>query len=634
MTKDAADETTPRWSPDGKLLAYYKQDALWIINPDAGEPQQITRVARTNFFFTKAGESFTWSPDSKQIAFVSDPIILPPNPMMERLTRGLSQDELMRLPAETRNTILKAQGKTDAQMVAMEAEYKSQQAKANNYTTDVKVVTRLQYKSRTSFSDNLQSHIFIADIATKQVRQLTSGNYAEHSINWSPKGDEIVFVSNHESDPDKVNNTDLFVANVLTNAVRQLTKTKGCEWQPVFSPDGSQIAYLATTRDVTTIDSVAEDSKAGVISAHDGKAIAFENLDRRVSIIKWMANKNDLAFVVGDKGRSGIHWTNKGKLKILTDEVGSISSLSFGKENIGYVTIVSNEKRPAEMVLMSYPEIKSVTIGIGISNTNKNLTLLSDTSPMREYQFTNEGLEVQGWLVPPINLDETKKYPVILYIHGGPHGMHGYSFNATVQALAAKGYGVLLINPRGSSGYGQKFSDGCVNDWGGGDYRDLMRGVDVALEKFPYLDKDRMGVMGGSYGGYMTNWIVTQTDRFKAAIASASLSNLISFYSTSLYQDLVHAEFNGMPWDNYEKLWDRSPLKHIKNVKTPTMLVHGENDNDVHITQAEEMYTALKMRGVDTVLVRYPREGHGIREPKHKVDNLQRNLDWFEKYLK
>jgi dipeptidyl aminopeptidase/acylaminoacyl peptidase len=212
--------------------------------------------------------------------------------------------------------------------------------------------------------------------------------------------------------------------------------------------------------------------------------------------------------------------------------------------------------------------------------------------------------------------------------------MHGYSFNATVQALAAKGYGVLLLNPRGSSGYGQKFADGCVNDWGGGDYRDLMRGVDVALEKFPFLDKDRMGVMGGSYGGYMTNWIVTQTDRFKAAIASASLSNLISFYSTSLYQDLIHAEFGGFPWDNYDKLWERSPLKHIKNVKTPTMLVHGEADNDVHITQVEELYTALKMRGIDTMLVRYPREGHGIREPKHRVDNLQRVLDWFEKYLK
>ena len=261
LTKDDADETTPRWSPDGKLLAFHKQDALWTINPDAGEPNRITRVARTNFFFTKAGESFTWSPDSKQIAFISDPVILPPNPMMERLTRGLSQDELMRLPAETRNTILKAQGKSPEQISAMEVEYKAQQAKANNYTTDVKVVTRLQYKSRTSFSDNLQSHIFIVDVATKQLRQLTSGNYNEHSINWSPKGDEIVFVSNHEPDPDKINNSDLFVANVNSGAIRQITKTKGCEWQPVFSPDGKFIAYLATTRDVTTIDSVSEDPK-------------------------------------------------------------------------------------------------------------------------------------------------------------------------------------------------------------------------------------------------------------------------------------------------------------------------------------------------------------------------------------
>ena len=183
----------------------------------------------------------------------------------------------MRLPTETRNTILKAQGKSAEQIAAMEADFKAQQAKANNYATDVKVVTRLQYKSRTSFSDNLQSHIFIVNVATKELRQLTSGNYAEHSINWSPKGDEIVFVSNHEPDPDKINNSDLFVANVTTGAVRQLTKTKGCEWQPVFSPDGSQIAYLATTRDVTTIDSVAEDAHVWVISAkRDGKEIRYD----------------------------------------------------------------------------------------------------------------------------------------------------------------------------------------------------------------------------------------------------------------------------------------------------------------------------------------------------------------------
>ncbi len=655
LTKDAADESTPRWSPDGKWLAYYSQDALWVINPDGGkslhlpdgnwvktpntEPQKITRVARTNFFFTKAGESFTWSPDSKQIAFVSDPIILPPNPMMERLTRGLSQDELMRLPTETRNTILKAQGKSAEQISALEADYKAQQAKASNYTTDVKVVTRLQYKSRTSFSDNLQSHIFIADVATKELRQLTSGNYAEHSINWSPKGDEIVFVSNHEPDPDKINNTDLFVANVTTGAVRQLTKTKGCEWQPVFSPDGSQIAYLATTRDVTTIDSVAEDAHAWVISANGENAKESrspKNEDTgRTMTVKWW-NKSEPAFLTNHMGQTyfyvGIPFR-----QLLDSAFAQINNFSVSN-GIKFVNVINHDTKIPEVYCktLSTPlnsHLNPISVK-SLSSHNKALQDLLQFAPMIEFQFPNEGFEIEGWLVLPINLDEKKKYPVILYIHGGPHGMHGYSFNATVQALAAKGYGVLLINPRGSSGYGQKFSDGCVNDWGGGDYRDLMRGVDVALEKFSYLDKDRRGVMGGSYGGYMTNWIVTQNDRFKAAIASASLSNLISFYSTSLYQDLVHAEFNGMPWDNYEKLWDRSPLKHIKNVKTPTMLIHGENDNDVHITQAEEMYTALKMRGVDTVLVRYPREGHDIREPKHRVDNLQRNLDWFEKYLK
>ena len=140
--------------------------------------------------------------------------------------------------------------------------------------------------------------------------------------------------------------------------------------------------------------------------------------------------------------------------------------------------------------------------------------------------------------------------------------------------------------------------------------------------------------MGGSYGGYMTNWIVTQTDRFKAAVASASLSNLISFYSTSLYQDLIHAEFGGMPWDNFDLLWERSPLKHIKKAKTPLLLLHGEQDNDVHITQAEEMYTALRMRGVDSVLVRYPREGHGFREPRHREDSLARTIQWFDRHLK
>lgn len=639
LTTDEADEITPRWSPDGKWLAYYKQDGLWIANPDSGAAQLVTRLARTNFFFNKASESFTWAPDSKRIAFLSDPSILPKQmpSVMERLTRPLTMEEIMQLPPATREMILKAQGKSAEDIKRLEAA-------AQVPATDVRVITRLQYKSRTAFSDHLQSHIFIADITTKQVRQLTSGSYAEHSIHWSPKGEEIVFVSNHEPDPDKVNNSDLFVVTVTTGDVRQLTRTKGCEWQPVFSPDGNQIAYLATTRDVTTIDSVAEDAHVWVIEPNgktNGQAI--KHGENRVYSVKWI-KPEQLSFTFGHEGKIRLkqlelfHGQDVATTffygKANADD-GSISGFSLSTQS--RLAFTHNDPtNPTELFILkeqSGNDIASLR-RLNLSNANSELLSKLQLSTMRDYKFANEGFEIQGWVVPPLNLDEKKKYPLILYIHGGPHGMHGYSFNATVQALAAKGYGVLLINPRGSSGYGQKFADGCVNDWGGGDYRDLMRGVDVALEKFPYLDKDRMGVMGGSYGGYMTNWIVTQTDRFKAAIASASLSNLISFYSTSLYQDLIHAEFAGFPWDNYDKLWERSPLKHIKNVKTPTMLVHGEADNDVHITQAEEMFTALKMRGVDTVLVRYPREGHGIREPQHRVDNLQRVLDWFEKYLR
>jgi dipeptidyl aminopeptidase/acylaminoacyl peptidase len=161
-----------------------------------------------------------------------------------------------------------------------------------------------------------------------------------------------------------------------------------------------------------------------------------------------------------------------------------------------------------------------------------------------------------------------------------------------------------------------------------------MMGVDESLKRYSWADGNRLGVTGGSYGGFMTNWVITQTPRFRAAVASASLSNLISFYSTSLYQDLVHVEFGGYPWDNFDLLWQWSPLRYVRQVQTPTLFLHGENDNDVHITQAEEMYMALKRRGVDSVLVRYPREGHGLREPKHRVDALERTISWFEKYLK
>lgn len=245
-----------------------------------------------------------------------------------------------------------------------------------------------------------------------------------------------------------------------------------------------------------------------------------------------------------------------------------------------------------------------------------------------------DDLAIEGWLTIPRGATKDKKCPLILNIHGGPHGMHSNAFSAQTQLLAERGYAVLALNPRGSTGYGQRFADGCFNDWGGGDYKDLIAGLEFALKKYPELDGERLGVTGGSYGGYMTNWAITQDNRFKAAVSYAGLSNLISFYATSLYQDLIHVEFGGKPWEKYDVLWDRSPLKHIKKAKTPTLLLHGENDFDVHITQAEEMYTALKWLGVETVFVRYPRQGHGATEPRQQLDILERTVAWFDRHLK
>jgi dipeptidyl aminopeptidase/acylaminoacyl peptidase len=716
-----ASESTPRWSPDGKWIAFYssrdKQDGLWVVAADGGEPKLATRVIHTNFFLTKAGENFTWSPDSKQIAFLSSPEVLSQRAPTEGTTplqqsgvpaqvlRPLSREEIEKLPVEVREMIFRAQGQ------AMGVRPTSPIENAlSALPEDPRVITRLQYKSRTAFSDNLQSHIFTVDLATRELRQITTGLYYEHSINWSPKGDEIVFVSNHEPEPDRVNNTDLFTVNVSNFAIRQLTKTKGCEWQPVFSPDGSQIAYLATKRPITTIDSVAEDSHAFIISAQEGRPIELnKGLDRRVSSIKWPYGKSPFLHFT-DQGRSCLESVrDNGKREHRICFRGQVANFSISR-NLDIAYLISIPTGPAKLEVLTpfdrtaYVRNHGPIYGLVVLPTfegpiifrSENDTLISSLKPSQPIglQFNNEGFEIQGWLLPPVSFTESPggatllklfelqdqlndtqrtygnehlhaktlrlqidqikeqiaienasgkltdypKFPLILNIHGGPHGMHGYGFNANAQALAAQGYAVLLINPRGSSGYGQKFADGCINDWGGGDYRDLMKGVDVALEKFPFLDKDQMGVMGGSYGGYMTNWVVTQTDRFKAAVASASLSNLISFYSTSLYQDLIHAEFSGpsgnMPWDNFDLLWDRSPLKHIKKAKTPLLLLHGEQDNDVHITQAEEMYTALRMRGVDSVMVRYSREGHGLREPRHREDSLARTIQWFDRYLK
>src|SRR5690349_1102774 len=618
--------STPRWSPDSSSIAFLsqkdEQDGLWVVKidkPDA--PRFVAPIQATNFFITYAGEPFSWSPDSRRIAYIS-------------------------AKAET----------------------------SDPRPNDPRVIDRIQYKSRTSFSDNLRTHVWLVEVERPNPQQLTSGPFYDHAVSFSPRGDEIAFLSNHEPDPDANNNSDIFAVD-FGGQTRQITQTKGCEYDPVWSPDGKQIAYIATKRDVTTIDSVAEDTHLWVINAAGGggRELATDQ-DRRVRDPKWSPDGNSIFYLAGDHGYTTMFKTSPNggpvhrfSLYVLDDQLAGgfdlgeskfrtesgsplavaqpfqITSFSFAQRSQTVTRSGGAEVAfPMALTLGSALRPAEVWVGIGGLVPMRRLSAHNDSFvrsvrlvPPEEISYASfDGTQIQGWLMRPPGCSSERKCPLILSVHGGPHGMYGWSFNPAFQVYVARGYGVLYLNPRGSSGYGQKFSDGTLNEWGGGDYRDLMLGVDEALRKNSWIDGDRLGVTGGSYGGFMTNWIITQTPRFRGAVASASVSNLISFYSTSLYQDLIHAEFGGFPWDNFDLLWQWSPLRYVRQVQTPTLFIHGEQDNDVHITQAEEMYMALKRLGVDTVLVRYPREGHNFREPTHRVDALERTLNWFDHYVK
>jgi dipeptidyl aminopeptidase/acylaminoacyl peptidase len=569
-----------RWSPNGDRLAFIasheKTSAIYTLDIAAGKTIRVCDYRRSNSFLPHAGNMLAWSPDGKQIAFAGTLDADPP-----------AQDPL--------------------------------------------VVTRILYKTRTSFSDNRHTHIFVVPANGGEPRAVTSGNHDEHSIDWGGDGSRIAFLSNHETDPDALLNYDIFTVDVAGGAVHQISHTPGVEMEPRVSPDGLSIAYTATKRKITTIDSVAEDAHAWVVpmAGGTGKEVNAA-LDRRTSGINWSPDSKSILYTVGDHG-SVLGCTTFLRTEETSCSIGKgaqVGSLSAARDGSLAFTL-SKPDLPAEVFLLDAGSRGPRQL----THLNAQFVVAHQISKPEEIRIKSfDGADVQGWLYPALNA--TGRTPMILTIHGGPHGQFGHAFNAPAQFYAGRGYAVLAINPRGSSGYGQKFSDGSVENWGGGDYKDLMAGVDAVLKSHANINPEKLFVTGGSYGGFMTNWVITQTNRFKAAVSVASVADMISFYATSLYQDLVHAEFRGFPWtaDNYALLWKWSPLAHVKNATTPTMFLHGENDNDVHITQAEEMFTALRQRGIEAELVRYPREGHGFREPQHRLDSITRTVEWFDRF--
>jgi dipeptidyl aminopeptidase/acylaminoacyl peptidase len=554
------------WSPDGTRYAFRAGGALWVNEPGR-RPRRICAADHSNSYLPRTAASLAWSPDGRLLAFsgTREPVPAPADP---------------------------------------------------------RVLNRIQYRNRTGFSDNRRNHIFLVPSEGGAVRQLTHGDWDEHSLEWGGDGHEILFVSNREADPDARFNYDLFAVDVATGRLRRLTRTPGVEMSPRLSPDGRWIACLATRRPVTTIDSIAEDPHVWLIPSAGGEARDLTAaLDRRCQAPRWSHDGRFVYYLAADHGRNVLRRSSlEGASEVVLERAGDVSEFALARRAAAVVYAWSDPAHPVEI----YSGTRRLT------HRNRAPERLSLPREMRFRSF--DGTGVQAWLYPALSPEPL--WPLVLLIHGGPHAQFTVAFNTPVQELARAGFAVLAVNPRGSAGYGQKFSDGTLGDWGGGDYRDLMAGVDHALALEPRLDPHRLAVTGASYGGYMANWIVTHTDRFRAAVAVSGLSNLVSFYGTSLYPDLIEAEF-GRPWqgDNFRILWERSPLAAVGAAHSPILLLHGEVDNDVPVTQSEEMYMALRQRGVPAVLVRYPREGHGFREPRHVEDARARTIAWLRRYL-
>lgn len=577
-----------QWAPNGEMVSYfasrYGKSGLfvapveWGAQPELGPETFLGQVRQTDHFLghpTK--KNYAWSPDSKHIAFVA-------------------------------------------------ADWEG--CNPNRNANDPIEIDRTMYKTRTGFSDNCRTRVYISDL-TEERSVLTPGPYDSHSISWSPDSEELVFLSNHTDDPDMNYNNDLFTVDIGSGEITQLTTSVGTEHDPQWSPIGNRIAYPATRRPVNTKDSPAENTQIYVLE--NGQVFSWtKDLDRRATNPMWHPGGEWLYFSARNEGRSLVFRVRKGGTpEAVIDEEGMVGSVAVGSDKL--VFTFQEPGQPSELYMSDLDGSQMERLTYETEEWVRDHEFAS----MQDFWFTSfDGTRVQGFIAIPNGHDGTTKLPVIHRIHGGPHGMYGYSFSDFNELLAAEGYAVVFINPRGSTGYGQEFADGTYQAWGGGDYKDLMIGMDTALARFPFLDEERMGVTGGSYGGFMTNWVVTQTDRYDAAVTVASVSNLISFYGTSLYQLLIETEFNGLPWDNFSLLWHFSPMAHIDKVTTPTLLLHGEQDMDVPITQAEEFYIGLKKMGVPARFVRYPNEGHGVRQPQHQAHYYEEILKWFGEYVK
>jgi dipeptidyl aminopeptidase/acylaminoacyl peptidase len=591
MTAEGVTSGHPRWSPDGKYLAFTSsrnggKSQIWLLNRLGGEAVKLTDV-------TQGVNDFEWSPESSRLVLV----IQDPKP-----------DE--------------AEAEKD----------KDKPAPAKPKTQPPYVIDRLQFKEDTvGYLDNRRTHLYVFNVEKKSVTQITSGNFDDAQPAWSPDGKQLAFTSNRTlPDPDASRDTNIWVVaadNTDKGAhLTQITTNPGADSQPAWSPDGKWIAYV-TQLDVHLFWYATQHLAIAPSNGGDAKVLT-QTFDRSVRRPRFSADGNSIFFVAVDDGTQ-----NLCRIAVTGGEVSrviggrlTVGTFSLGKDG-AIAAQIGTTDRPDEIFLQSGSDLTRLT------KTNDALVSQLRLAKVEYVHFkSKDGTAVAGYLYKPVDFDASKKVPTLLNPHGGPVSEYEASFNHLAQLYAANGYAVLLPNPRGSSGYGEKFCAAIYADWGNKDFQDDMAIVDYAIEQ-GISDPDKLGVGGWSYGGISTDFIIAQTTRFKGAISGAGVALVTSFYGHDHYQRDYETEL-GYPWE-HQALWDKiSPLYRVKNITTPTLFMGGEIDANVPILGGEQMYQAMKALGRATELVVYPGEYHGFTVPSHIKDRLERYLAWYAHYVK